>query len=130
VVWGGSLWKIAPTPDVNALATSTEGMAAAPDGRGYWLTDTAGDLTVHGDAALYGSMTGQHLNEPVAGMAATPDGHGSWLVAADGGVFTFGDARFSGSMGGKHLNESVWVWHPPEPARVIGWWPQMGASSP
>ena len=52
-----------------------------------------------GDAEFYGSMGGQHLNQPIVGVSATPDGKGYWLVASDGGIFSFGDAQFYGSMG-------------------------------
>jgi hypothetical protein len=83
------------------------GIAATPDGRGYWLVASDGGVFNFGDAAFYGAMGGQHLNAPVVGVAATPDGRGYWLVASDGGVFNFGDARFYGSMGGLHLNAPV-----------------------
>ncbi len=83
------------------------GVAATPDGGGYWLVASDGGVFTFGDAHFYGSMGGQHLNAPVVGMAATPDGGGYWLVAADGGVFRFGDAQFHGSMGGQRLNAPV-----------------------
>ncbi len=83
------------------------GMAATPDGAGYWLVAADGGVFNFGDAQFYGSMGGQHLNAPVVGMATTPDGKGYWLVASDGGVFRFGDAQFDGSMGGRHLNAPV-----------------------
>ncbi len=82
-------------------------MAATPDGGGYWIATSTGAVTPYGDAHLYGSMAGQHLNRPVVGITATPDGHGYWLTASDGGVFTFGDAGFFGSMAGHHLNGPV-----------------------
>ena len=66
-----------------------------------------GGLFAFGDAKFYGSMGGQHLNQPVVGIAATPDGQGYWEVASDGGLFAFGDAKFYGSMGGQHLNQPV-----------------------
>ena len=66
-----------------------------------------GGLFAFGDAAFYGSMGGQPLNEPIVGIAATPDGGGYWEVASDGGLFAFGDAKFYGSMGGQPLNEPV-----------------------
>ena len=53
-----------------------------------------------GTSTFFGSLAGQHLNEPIVGIAPTPDGGGYWLVASDGGVFSFGDAHFYGSMGG------------------------------
>jgi uncharacterized repeat protein (TIGR03803 family) len=79
------------------------GMAATPDGAGYWLVAADGGVFAFGDAAFEGSMGGHPLDAPVVGMAATPDGAGYWLVAADGGVFAFGDAAFEGSMGGRSL---------------------------
>ena len=83
------------------------GMAATPDGKGYWEVASDGGIFSFGDAAFAGSVGGQHLNAPVVGMAATPDGRGYWEVASDGGIFAFGDAAFEGSMGGRHLNAPV-----------------------
>ena len=80
------------------------GIAATPDGRGYWLVGIDGGVFAYGDAVFYGSMGGHHVDAPVAGIARTSDGRGYWLVSWDGGVFAFGDARFSGSMGGRALN--------------------------
>jgi len=74
------------------------GMAATPDGRGYWEVASDGGIFSFGDAAFYGSMGGQHLTAPVVGMATTPDGRGYWEVASDGGIFSFGDAGFAGSV--------------------------------
>ena len=83
------------------------GMAATPDGGGYWLVASDGGIFSFGDATFDGSMGGSHLNAPIVGMAATPDGGGYWLVASDGGIFSFGDATFDGSMGGSHLNAPI-----------------------
>ncbi|MDA8367272.1 MAG: hypothetical protein M0Z62_10010, partial [Actinomycetota bacterium] len=73
------------------------GMAATPDGGGYWLVAADGGIFSFGDARFHGSTGALVLNQPIVGMAATPDGGGYWLVAADGGIFTFGDAPFKGS---------------------------------
>ncbi len=89
------------------LAPPTTGIAATPDGRGYWLVDGWGGVSVHGSALPYGSMFGQPLNAPIEHLVPTPDGRGYWLVAADGGIFSFGDARFFGSMGGRPLNAPI-----------------------
>ena len=89
------------------LAPPATGIAATPDGRGYWTVDAQGGVSGHGSAQPYGSMLGFHLNEPIEHLVPTPDGHGYWLVASDGGIFAFGDARFYGSMGGQHLNAPV-----------------------
>jgi ribosomal protein L24E len=83
------------------------GMAATPDGGGYWLVASDGGIFSFGDAKYHGSMGGRHLNKPIVGMAATPDGGGYWLVASDGGIFSFGDAKFYGSTGDKTLNRPI-----------------------
>jgi hypothetical protein len=84
------------------------GVAATPDGGGYWLVGSDGGVFAFGDALFEGSMGGQHLNAPIVGIVPSGgDGRGYWLVASDGGVFAFGDAAFAGSMGGQHLNAPV-----------------------
>ncbi len=96
-----------PGATLQNLAAPVVGMAATPDGLGYWVVAADGGVFAFGDAAFQGSTGGIHLNAPVVGMAATPTGHGYWLVAADGGIFAFGDAPFEGSMGGVPLNAPV-----------------------
>ncbi len=99
-----------PAPPVTSAPTSLSdivGMAALPNGSGYWLASASGGVSALGSAVSYGSMAGHALNAPIAHIVATPDGRGYWLVAADGGVFSFGDAPFYGSMGGKPLNAPV-----------------------
>ena len=83
------------------------GMAATPDGLGYWLIGSDGGIFSYGDAAFYGSTGALHLNAPIVDMASTPDGKGYWLVARDGGIFTYGDAAFYGSTGALTLNAPV-----------------------
>ena len=87
--------------------TPLVGMAATPDGKGYWLVASDGGIFTFGDAAFYGSTGALTLNKPIVGMAATPDGKGYWLVASDGGIFTFGDAAFYGSTGALTLNKPI-----------------------
>ena len=89
------------------LVGPVTGIAATPDGGGYWLVSSDGGVSIHGDASYFGSMAGQHLNSPISHLVPTSDGGGYWLVAADGGIFAFGDAPFFGSMGGRHLNAPV-----------------------
>jgi cell wall-associated NlpC family hydrolase len=98
-----------PTPPLTpgGLTGPVVGMAASPDGTGYWLTNAAGDISAHGMAVSYGSLAGTTLQAPITHIIATPSGKGYWLVAKDGGIFTFGDAGFFGSMGGKELNAPV-----------------------
>ena len=88
------------------LAGPVVGMAALPNGQGYWVVNAAGQVDAHGAAVNYGQITGP-LNAPISHIVSTPDGLGYWLVAADGGVFAFGNAQFYGSMGGKPLNAPV-----------------------
>jgi hypothetical protein len=76
------------------------GLAATPDGQGYWEAAADGGVFAFGDAGFYGSIGGQHLNAAVVGLAPTPDGQGYWEAAADGGIFGYGDAGFYGSHGG------------------------------
>ena len=84
----------------------TVGIAATPDGKGYWLGATNGKVGAHGDAGNYGSVT-TTLAKPVVGMAATRDGKGYWLDASDGGIFSFGSASFHGSTGAERLNKPI-----------------------
>ncbi len=107
-------------PHQAVLASNVVGMAATPDGGGYWLTDSSGSVSTHGDAAYFGSMAGTALNAPISHIVASPDGNGYWLVASDGGTFAFGDAGFFGSMGGKALNAPVVDIAPTQDGR--GYW--------
>ena len=90
-----------------ALNKPTVGMAATPDGKGYWEVANDGGVFTFGSAAFHGSAGGLGLNKPIVGMAATPTGNGYWLVASDGGLFAYGDAHFFGSTGSIRLNKPV-----------------------
>ena len=89
------------------LSAPIVGLAATPDGKGYWLVAADGGVFAYGDATFEGSAGSIGLYAPIVGMAPTPDGKGYWLVALDGGVFTFGDAQFYGSEGGHVLNSPI-----------------------
>jgi hypothetical protein len=89
------------------MSSAITGMAATPDGEGYWLVGTDGGIFAYGDAAFEGSLGSIKLNGPVVAMTSTADGKGYWLSAIDGGVFAFGDAKFYGSMGGTSLNGPI-----------------------
>jgi hypothetical protein len=45
------------------------GMAATPDGGGYWLVASDGGVFAFGDAQFHGSMGGKPLDQPIVGMA-------------------------------------------------------------
>ncbi len=83
------------------------GIAATPDGGGYWEASSDGGVFTFGNAAFYGCMGGKPLNKPIVGLVATPDGGGYWEVSSDGGVFTFGDAAFYGSVPGQGIINPV-----------------------
>jgi glucose/arabinose dehydrogenase/ribosomal protein L24E len=86
-----------------SLQAPVVGMAARPQGDGYWEVARDGGVFAFGGARFKGSMGGQRLNAPIVAIAAAPDGEGYWLVAADGGVFAFGSAPARGSLGGQRL---------------------------
>ena len=82
------------------------GMAATPDGKGYWLVASDGGIFSFGDAQFYGSTGGIKLNQPIVGIAADPATGGYWMVASDGGIFSF-NVPFLGSMGDTRLNKPI-----------------------
>ena len=96
------------------------GIAATPNGGGYWIADADGHVSDHGDALPFGDASGLPLAAPIAHIVATPDGGGYWLVAGDGGTFAYGDAGFYGSMGGSPLNRPVVALAPPKDGK--GYW--------
>jgi lipoprotein-anchoring transpeptidase ErfK/SrfK len=102
------------------VAAPIVGMAAAPNGQGYWLVASDGGIFNYGSAGFHGSAGAEHLVQPIVAMAATPDGGGYWLVAADGGIFTYGDAHFYGSTGNIHLNAPIVGMAPTSTGR--GYW--------
>ena len=104
---GGAPTFGSPAQSGIKLAKPIVGMAATPDGQGYWLVATDGGVFSYGDAKFYGSTGAIHLNQPIVNIESTPNGLGYWLVASDGGVFTFGDAKFYGSAGAIHLNKPI-----------------------
>ncbi len=107
VIGGACAGLPAGVAAARGLNHAAMGMAATPDGKGYWEVASDGGMFSFGDAAFDGSVGGKHLNAPVVGMAATRDGKGYWEVASDGGIFTFGDASFHGSAGSLPLNKPI-----------------------
>jgi beta-lactamase class A/ribosomal protein L24E len=99
---------------------SIVGIAATPDGEGYWLVGANGGVLGFGDAHYYGSTGGKPRRSRVTGIAATPDGGGYWLVGSDGTVLSFGDAHYYGSTGGKALHAPIVAMAPTVDGR--GYW--------
>ena len=81
-------------------------MAAAPDGKGYWLVAGNGAVSAYGSASFRGSADALDLNKPIVGMAPDAATGGYWLVASDGGIFAF-DAPYDGSTGDIELNKPI-----------------------
>jgi hypothetical protein len=121
----GSSIKTSPNDVVSGHATTipVTGFAAMPNGQGYWMADSSGDIYTFGDAISYGSLAALGIAPPpvtvtgytrpstvgvsiplstVSGLARTSDGGGYWLTSLDGGVFAFGDAHYFGSVPGAH----------------------------
>ncbi len=48
------------------------GIAATPDGRGYWEVASDGGIFSFGDGSFLGSTGGIALNAPIVGIAASP----------------------------------------------------------
>jgi len=88
------------------LAPPAVGMAAAPDGKGYWIVSSDGAVKNFGSAEFHGSMEGQPLNKPIVAIAADALRGGYWLVATDGGIFSF-NAEYEGSTGSITLNKPI-----------------------
>jgi len=86
------------------LQSPIVGIAATPDGGGYWLVDQDGQVTPFGDAAPGGSLSAPQY--PVVGIAANPNG-GYYVVDAGGCIYPFAGAPFFGSMCFTHLYEPV-----------------------
>jgi hypothetical protein len=106
-------------PCDNPALPPVVGIAAAPDGKGYWLVAVDGGVYAYGSATFHGSAGGTPLNRPVIGMAADAVTGGYWLVATDGGIFAY-DAPFDGSTGSMRLNEPIVGMASPKDAR--GYW--------
>jgi subtilisin family serine protease len=89
------------------LAHPIAGAAEMPDGLGYWLVSSTGEVFNFGDARSYRSNAKFYANEPVVGMAATPDGKGYWLVTQNGRVVAYGNARSYRSNAKFYASEPV-----------------------
>jgi hypothetical protein len=107
VNYGGvSIYGITGLSGSHPLNAPIVGIAALPDGQGYYLVAADGGVFNFGAAQFHGTtydygitgLSGPHpLNAPIVGMAVTPGGNGYILIGADGGVFNFGSAQFQGS---------------------------------
>jgi hypothetical protein len=104
---------------VSAYGNFLVDMVATPSGEGYWLLDRYGRIYNYGDAAHYGDMVINRLDQVVGqdgrtwnysgdngisfglsgrqaiSIARTPTGNGYWVMYTHGNVYGFGDARYA-----------------------------------
>ena len=82
---------------------------ATPDGKGYWILLSDGEVFPYGDAANLGAPSSANFNglDAATAIFATSDGAGYWVSSALGAVFNYGDAPNDGGMSGTHLNGSI-----------------------
>lgn len=123
--------RLAESESYGAYVTSDKlFFAPIPNGRGYWIVDSAGDVFRFGEARSYGSVRSEarppaedpdytasgHPEAPaIAAFTATRDGKGYWMTGTDGQVYSFGDARTYGSLPAVHVDVS--------PSTIIGYAP-------
>ena len=84
------------------------GMAATPDGKGYWLVASDGGIFNYGDAAVL-RLDRRHdrSTSPSWAWRPPPTARATGWSASDGGIFNYGDAAFYGSTGGMTLNKPI-----------------------
>ena len=68
------------------------GMAATPDGGGYWLVASDGGVFSLRRRAVLRQHRELTSTSRSWAWRRPPTGSGYWLVASDGGIFSFGDA--------------------------------------
>ena len=98
------------------------GIAATPDGKGYWMVAADGGVFTFGDAGFFGSLIGRRLD--VAGASPSPPpwtAGATGSTAGDGGVFAFGDAGFYGSTLATDAS-GLRRWWPSPPPWTAGYW--------
>jgi alpha-tubulin suppressor-like RCC1 family protein len=70
------------------------------DGRGLWILDNQGVVSVRGSATNYGNVPLAQVDaaDTVASISATPSGAGYWVFTRLGAVFAYGDAQDFGDL--------------------------------
>jgi len=74
------------------VAAPIVGMAATPDGGGYWLVAADGGIFSFGRATFHGSPAGSLTRQHGVALARTNDGGGYWITTTNGAVVADGDA--------------------------------------
>lgn len=107
---GGGLWLLAADGEILAFGDAMQAgsadtaaavaIAAAPDGRGYWVADAGSAVHAFGSAEYLGSRSAEYLGSRSGAanrlasidMVATDTGDGYWLIWSDGTSFNYGIA--------------------------------------
>jgi len=90
------------------LARPVIGMAARPQGDGYWLLGEDGGVFCFGNARFRGSWP-VPSGSPCVSMIATTTGKGYAMVRQNGAVRTFGDAPNLGNALGRVRGVAVGI---------------------
>jgi hypothetical protein len=99
----GATWYGSPAGrSGNRLIT---GMASTPDGKGYWLVDSSGQVYPYGDAGSLTVRPAPPTAHPIEGIVASPGG-GYWLYTAYGNIYTSSGATWYGSPRASGAGES------------------------
>ena len=101
--WTTASWLelVSSSPPDPAPATCTRtlpvgsvvGLATTPDGRGYWIAGSSGQVAACGDAPALGDG-----GLGTTAIARAPTGTGYWLVSGAGAVYSFGSATYHGGV--------------------------------
>ena len=87
---GGPLDKKGPALSGRAVA-----LLDTPDGLGYWLASSSGQVLAYGDAP---AVSGRKPASPVVAAASDPARPGVWLTDARGHVYALGGAAYYGGL--------------------------------
>jgi hypothetical protein len=88
----GTAWYGSPFRRRGFRGSSITGMAASPDGKGYWVVTSTGTVFAFGDAAR---LSVGHARR-IRGIVAAPTG-GYWLYTSHGNVYPAPGTPFYGS---------------------------------
>ena len=120
--------SVPPVPVAPAGRTFV-GLAATPDGRGYWIVDSRGDVVAEGDAVGHGSRGSTSTRpSPTSWPRRTAAATGWW--PATGGSSRSGMPASTAPWGAGTSMHRWSHWRPPRTAGATGWWPLTAASSP
>jgi len=92
---------------ISVSPATAVGIASGTNGKGYFVVNSAGKLSVAGDAHSAGDLSDSPLVAPIVAIAVDEAGTGYWLVGANGEVYPFGKAPVHGDLRRDHLTEPV-----------------------